>query len=91
MPQRQVPYWVALTAATISEIIADIRKKPPRAPLTGVRLAAILMVFNTVKARQELGLIVRPIIQSFQDMIAWFQEQGYLKRRLIHTSHELRA
>jgi dihydroflavonol-4-reductase len=88
MPQRQVPYWVALTAATISEIIADITKKPPRAPLTGVRLAANPMAFNTAKARQELGLIVRPVIQSFQDMIAWFQEQGYLKRRLSNNSHE---
>lgn len=88
MPQRQVPYWLALMVAIVSETFADITKKPPRALLTGVRLAATPMAFNTGKAKQELGLLVRPVIQSLKEMIIWFQEQGYLKRPLVNHLNE---
>lgn len=78
MPKRRIPYWVALGAAVVSEIFADITKIPPRAPLTGVRLAATPMAFDTKKAKLELGLTVRSARQSLEDMIEWFISKGYL-------------
>jgi len=80
MPKRQVPYWLAYTVSFIQEIIADhITRKPPQAPLTGVRLAGSPMHFSSLKAQQELGFICRPIDESLADAIRWYGEQGLLK------------
>lgn len=81
MPKQQIPYWLALTVSTVQEFIADtITKKPPQAPLTGVKLARSPMVFNNAKARVDLGLSVRPIRESLKDAIVDYQQRGLLLR-----------
>lgn len=82
MPQRQVPYWLALAVSTVQEFMADkITHQPPAAPLTGVRLAGSPMHFNSQKARQELGFTGRPVKDSLQDAIHWYGQQGLLQRQ----------
>lgn len=82
MPQRQVPYWLALTVSRVQELIADtLTHRPPAAPLTGVRLAGSPMHFSSNKAQQELGFSGRPVEQSLADAIAWYGEQGLLLRQ----------
>ncbi|MEM7770529.1 MAG: NAD-dependent epimerase/dehydratase family protein [Cyanobacteria bacterium P01_A01_bin.37] len=79
MPTRQIPYWLALTVSTIQEFIADtITKKPPQAPLTGVKLARSPMVFSNTKAQTELGLTFRPLRESLIDAITDYQQRGLL-------------
>jgi dihydroflavonol-4-reductase len=79
MPTRQIPYWLALTVSTIQEFIADtITKKPPQAPLTGVKLARSPMLFDNTKAQTELGLTFRPLRESLVDAIADYQHRGLL-------------
>ena len=55
-------------------------KKPPIAPLTGVRLARTSMAFNCSKARKELGWTCRTLDQSLTDTIRWMSRQGLLRR-----------
>lgn len=82
MPQRQVPYWLALTVSRVQEFIADyITHRPPAAPLTGVRLAGSPMRFDSRKALQELGFHGRPVEESLADAIGWYAERGWLKRQ----------
>lgn len=81
MPQRQVPYWLALAVSSVQELISDrLTHRPPAAPLTGVRLAGSPMRFDSRKARQELGFVGRPVEASLADAIDWYAEQGWLKR-----------
>jgi dihydroflavonol-4-reductase len=78
-PKFQVPYSVALTAAYVSEAVASLTGKPPKAPLAGVRMARYKMFFNPTKAIRELGLPQTPPRQALADAVAWFRENGYIR------------
>jgi len=79
-PTLQVPYWVALAAAHVSERVSGFTGKPPKAPLAGVRMAKYKMWFNPAKAIRELGLPQTPPRQALADAVEWFYQQGYAKR-----------
>ncbi|MGE0745204.1 MAG: hopanoid-associated sugar epimerase [Rhodospirillales bacterium] len=81
MPRIRIPYFVAISAAVVSEFIADhVTGKPPRAPTTGVRLCRTPMIFDSSKAVRELGLPQTPIRTAIADAVAWLQGQGLLTR-----------
>ena len=81
MPKRRVPYWLAYVSALVSEGIANITKKPPMAPLTGVRLARSSMAFDCSKAQAELNWQCRPLAQSLLDTIQDLDQRGLLTRK----------
>ncbi len=81
MPRWHIPYWLALAISTIQEFVADtITKKPPQAPLTGVRLARSPMMFDNTKAQAQLGMTFRPLRESLTDAIADYRQRGLLLR-----------
>ena len=78
-PTRRVPYVVALIAAGISEIVADLwMTHPPAATLTGVRLTRRRMHFDASASLEELGLSPRPIRQSIAEAVEWFRASGMI-------------
>ncbi len=79
-PTMQVPYWVALMAAQVSERISGITGNPPKAPLAGVRMAKYKMWFNPAKAIRELGLPQTPPRTALVDAVNWFYQEGYARR-----------
>ena len=79
-PKMQIPYWVALAVAYVNETIAFAHRRPPKAPLAGVRMAKYKMWFNPAKAIRELGLPQTPPRQAFADAVDWFRANGYVKR-----------
>lgn len=79
-PRMKVPYWVALAAAHVSEPIAFVTGKPPKAPLAGVRMARYKMWFDPGRAIRELGLPQTPPKEAFADAVAWFRANGYVKK-----------
>jgi dihydroflavonol-4-reductase len=83
MPRRKVPYWLALAVACCDELVADwLTRKPPSAPLTGVRLARSDVSLDSSKAVRELGAPQRPVADSLRDSIQWLVEIGYVSRPL---------
>jgi len=46
-----------------------------------VRFAAETFWFDPSKARRELGLTGRPILETIQRTYAWYVDNGYIKRR----------
>lgn len=77
MPALRIPYSLALAVAWVSEWLADhVTHRPPRAPLTGVRLAAAPLFFDSTKALEELGWTRRPLRRSLAEALAWFERQG---------------
>jgi dihydroflavonol-4-reductase len=77
-PRWRVPYAVALVAACVSEIVADVwTKRIPAATLTGVLLTRRRMHFDARASLAELGLSPRPAAESLADAVRWFREVGW--------------
>jgi dihydroflavonol-4-reductase len=75
-----VPYAVALTAAYVSEFIADVcTHRSPAATITGVKLTRRRMHFDARRSLAELGLVPRPVAESLADAVAWFRQMGWLR------------
>lgn len=79
-PKVQIPYGVAWMAAVVDEAKSKMTRKPPRAPLAGVRMAGYKMFFNPAKAIRELGLPQTPPKQALADAVEWFRKNGYVTR-----------
>src|SRR5262245_22911590 len=78
-PRWRVPYAVALTAAYVSEFVADVcTHRPPAATVTGVKLTRRRMHFDARRSLDELGLKPRPVAQSLADAVGWFRSMGWL-------------
>jgi dihydroflavonol-4-reductase len=80
-PKVRIPYFVALAAAHVNEMISALTRRPPRVPLAGVRMARHKMFFNPAKAIRELGLPQTPPKQALADAVNWFRQNGYVKSR----------
>jgi dihydroflavonol-4-reductase len=78
-PKIKIPHWVALAAAHVDEGTSFFTRKPPKAPLAGVRMAKHKMWFNPGKAILELGLPQTPPKQAFAEAVEWFRANGYVK------------
>ena len=84
MPKFQVPYWIALSAATCSEFVSDfITHRPPAAPMNGVRLTRHPMFFNSDKAVYELGFPQNTIKNALVDEIEWMNSKGLITRQAL--------
>jgi dihydroflavonol-4-reductase len=78
-PRFKVTYPVALLAAWASELVANhVTGRPPKATVTGVRLARRLLHFDATRTLAELGLRPRPISSSLADAVAWLRTAGHL-------------
>ena len=72
----RIPYWVAWAAALSMEAAARIGGRPPRVPLTAVRMAKKRMYFSPAKAVRELGLPQTDIREALRDATEWFRAHG---------------
>ena len=78
-PRWRVPYPVALTAAYVSEFIADaVTGTIPAATVTGVKLTRRRMQFDASRSLTELGLTPRSVSSSIDEAVAWFRDVGWL-------------
>jgi dihydroflavonol-4-reductase len=76
-PRFRVPYGVAWLAAAGMEGVARVTRRPPRVPLTAVRMARKRMFFSAARAVAELGLPQTPAEDALADAVRWFVEHGY--------------
>jgi dihydroflavonol-4-reductase len=79
-PKVRIPYWFAHKVAEANELVSMMTRRPPRAPLAGVRMAKNMMWFDPTKAINMLGLPQTPVKTAFADAIAWFRTSGYVKK-----------
>ena len=78
-PRFRIPYSLALVAAYAGEALSLLTRRPPRAPLAGVRMARHKMYFNPAKAIRELGLPQTLPRQALADAAEWFRKNGYVR------------
>jgi dihydroflavonol-4-reductase len=77
-PRFRVPHPVITLVALASEALARATGRPPRVPLTGVRMARKKMYFSADKAVRELGLPQTTVEQALRDAVDWFVVHGYV-------------
>jgi dihydroflavonol-4-reductase len=79
-PRWRVPYPIALTAAYVSELVADtVTGRIPAATVTGVKLTRRRMHFDATRSLTELGITPRPARDSIAQAVAWFREAAWLR------------
>lgn len=77
MPGVSLPYAVALIAGIVDTgLVARLTRKPPKAPLTGVRLAGRRVSFSSAKAERELGWRSAPFEAALREALDWFRARG---------------
>lgn len=77
MPKTQLPYAAALLAGLVdTTIVAQLTGKPPKAPLTGVRLAGRRVSFSSAKAQADLGWTSAPFEGALAEALGWFRAKG---------------
>lgn len=80
MPKTKLPYFVALLAGAIDTgLVSSLTQKPPKAPLTGVRLAGRQVSFSSEKAAKELGWRATELAPALHQTLKWLEERGLLK------------
>ncbi|OGR27893.1 MAG: NAD-dependent dehydratase, partial [Desulfobacca sp. RBG_16_60_12] len=73
-PKVKLPYWPVLAMAYVDEFLAtNIRRRPPRMPVSAIRMAKKYMYFDNRKAIQYLGLTFPPARQALADAVEWFR------------------
>jgi dihydroflavonol-4-reductase len=85
-PRFQVPYALAWCGAACMEGVSRVTGKPPRVPLTAVRMAKKRMYFSPAKAIRELGLPQTDVRVALADAARWFTEHGYVRRSKGHRN-----
>ncbi|HYB44391.1 MAG TPA: hopanoid-associated sugar epimerase [Candidatus Methylomirabilis sp.] len=76
-PRHRVPYRLVWLVALGMEGLARVTRRPPRVPLTGVRMARKRMYFTAEKAVRELGLPQSPVERAAREAVEWFVTHGY--------------
>jgi dihydroflavonol-4-reductase len=81
-PRFELPPWVALGAAWVSEFISGtLLRRQPRIAVSAVHAAMKIRHFDCSKALRELSLPQSPIEGAFQRAVSWFWDNGYVKPR----------
>jgi dihydroflavonol-4-reductase len=78
-PGIKLPYLPVLLAAYVNEALSRwIIHRPPKIPLTGVKMARKYMFFDCSKAVRELKMPQNPVERALEMAVDWFREKGYL-------------
>jgi dihydroflavonol-4-reductase len=76
-PRTRLPIALAYAAGVVDTFLAaPLTGSPPRAPLTGVRLAARQVGFSSEKAARELGWSADDFEPALARAVAWLRETG---------------
>ena len=77
-PRATVPLFVALAAARAEAVLSRMTGRAPKAPLTGVRLAAHPVRFDNARARRVLGFQPRPLDTCLDEALDWLRTNAHL-------------
>ncbi|MEM6536507.1 MAG: NAD-dependent epimerase/dehydratase family protein [Pseudomonadota bacterium] len=79
VPQTKIPYPLALMVGAVDTSISRVSGRPPKAPLTGVRLAGRRVHFSNEKARRELAWQPGRLRPALEEMLSWANREGLFK------------
>ncbi len=77
-PKANLPSWLAIGYAYMSEAWASLTGGRAAANLAGVRVMSEKLEVSSAKAERELGASFRPFDDTIHDVIAWYDQRGML-------------
>lgn len=77
-PAFQLPYPMAWVFGAVSELVAAVTGQPPLATRVIMKTLNEGRLISAEKAKRELGVTFRPIADSINDSVAWFQQFDYV-------------
>ena len=77
-PFIRLPAWLAVYSGYGYQALARLNGKPPITSASWVRVGSHYSWWNCAKAREELDLGQRPIEQSLEKAVRWFEANGYV-------------
>lgn len=81
-PRWRLPYSPILVLAYLNEFWSTwITRRPPKIPLTAVKMAKKFMFFDSSKAVRDLGLPQTPVDEALAEAVDWFSRHGYVKKK----------
>ena len=78
-----LPEFVLRGVAIGMTASARFTKIPPLLTTTEIDMARKGAIANAAKARNELGLTVRPLEQTLHDSLEWFVKNGYITKAAV--------
>lgn len=85
-PGLRIPIWLALGAAYADEFVCGtVLGRRPGVPVASVKASRKFRHFDCSKAVRELGLPQTPVEEAFGKAVAWFQENGYVNKKFVHS------
>jgi dihydroflavonol-4-reductase len=77
---RVYPRVAIRLLGVLGSVGAVVTRRPPKLTVALADLACRDQFYTNAKARRKLGFEPRPIEKAVRDALAWFAEQGYMKR-----------
>ena len=78
-----LPEFVLRSVAIGMTASARFTKTPPLLTTTEIDMAKQGAIANAAKARNELGLTIRPLEQTLHDSLEWFVNNGYITKAKV--------
>ena len=75
---RQVPAWLVRAVARILHVVSLATKRRPWVSLDEARTASHSFIFDTSRAREELGLEWTPLRVGLERTVSWLQQVGLI-------------
>lgn len=82
VPRMKLPFTAGLWYARFSEFGARLTGSKPQATVQAIRTMHDGRDLLADKARRELGLTLRPLRQTIRDMVDWYGQNGYIRRKI---------
>ena len=77
-PFIRLPAWLAVISGYGYQMLARLNGKPPITSASWVRVGSHYSWWECLRARQELGLGQRPIEESIEEAVRWFEANGFI-------------
>lgn len=79
-PTIELPEALVWPAAWLMEGFARITGIPPMMTRDHIKMARHRMFYSSDKAKRELGYSPQPVRAAIEDAVAWFRDNGMLRR-----------
>jgi dihydroflavonol-4-reductase len=78
MPRLRIPYPAAIVIAWLAQTAAALRGRQSLLTVSGIQTMKESMshVLSSAKAERELGATFRPLRETLQDEVNWFQRRS---------------
>jgi dihydroflavonol-4-reductase len=75
---RRVPAWLVRAAARILGAASLVTKRRPWVSVDEARIASHSFIFDTSRAREELGLEWTPLPVGLERTVSWLRQEGFV-------------